>query len=255
MRYKIIGAAGMAAYLAFGSAALAADLIQPPPPLYVEPPVAEEDERFDWDRFYVGLVGGYGFAAVDVTTDNPPSFFDRSFDISGPMLGITVGRNFLIGNDDEGTEEDERRLLLGIEADIAYAWMRGEARGIVDREYMAAGIDAIGTLRARIGIPLGEERRVLPYLTGGLAAAHAYAELQTDPNSAILRADNWLWGYTIGGGLEVATGEDVTIKLEYLYTDIAGRVTINNVGGGGINTADYDFRANHLVRVGLNYHF
>ena len=257
MRYGRTGLAALATSFAclsqLSSPAVAADL---PVAVYI-PPVVEEEpaEQFDWDRFYAGVLVGYGWATVDVTTDSPPSFFDRSFDLSGGMLGVTVGRNFLLGEDDEDTEEDERNILLGIEADIAWAGIRGEARGVVDNEYMGAGIDAVGTLRARIGVPLGEERNILPYLTAGLVAEHAYAELQTSPNDPVLRNSDWLWGYTVGGGLEFAVDEDVTVKAEYLYTGISGRVTIDNIGAGGINTANYDFQSNHLIRLGLNYHF
>jgi outer membrane immunogenic protein len=254
--HGMAGAAALAITAILSVPAIAADPIMP---IYIPPvpiPVVTA-KQFDWDRFYAGLYVGYAVASVDVTTDLPPSFFDRSFDLSGGVIGLTLGRNFLLGEDDPDTPEDDRSILFGIEADIGWASGRGVAMppSVDLRYYMDTGIDAIATLRARIGVPLGEERKVLPYLTAGLVAEHANAALRTSDITPWHRTDGWMWGYTVGGGLEVAMNEDTTIKAEYLYTDIADRLTIDPVAGGVINRADFDFRSNHLFKIGINYHF
>lgn len=231
---------------------LATDL---PMNTYVPPaPVEEDAEQFDWDRFYAGLVVGHASGNVDITTNAAPTFFDQSFALSGGFVGVTLGRNFLLGEDDEDTEEDERNIVLGIEGDIAWANMRAEDSDVLNGTTVRAQIDALATLRARIGIVMGDDRNFMPYLTGGLAVIHAEASLTGGVGQPLVTTSDWLWGYTIGGGLEVVLDEDITLKAEYLYTDVAGTLEINNIGGGGLD-ADFDFRANHLVRLGLNYHF
>jgi outer membrane immunogenic protein len=228
---------------------LAADFLEP-----YNPPAPVLDEDTLWDRFYAGAFVGYGFGTADITTD-VPSLLEQSFDISGAMLGLTVGRNFLLGENDDQTPEDDRRLLLGLEADIAWAGMNGNVVGSPDPSYQEAGIDAIGTLRGRIGVIVGEERKTLAYLTGGAAAAHGYAVLQATGGSPRLTASDWMYGYTVGGGVERFVNDDVTVKLEYLYTDLATQIPIDAGGAGGVNTVFHDIRANHLIRLGLNYHF
>lgn len=247
---RAVSAASILGASLLATQAFAADFPEP-----YDPPVPVLDEETLWDRFYAGAFVGYGFGTADITTDVSPSLLDQSFDISGPMLGVTLGRNFLLGENDDQTPEDDRRVLLGVEADIAWAAMNGNVVGFPDPSYQEAGIDAIGTLRGRVGVVFGDERRTLAYLTGGAAAAHAYALLSMDVGSPQFSASGWMYGYTAGGGVEHFVNDDVTVKLEYLYTDLATELAIDTGGAGGINTAFHDIRANHLVRFGLNYHF
>lgn len=232
---------------------LATDL---PMNTYVPPaPVEEDAEQFDWDRFYAGLVVGHASGNVDITNNFGNAFFDRSFALSGGFVGVTLGRNFLLGEDDEDTEEDERNVVLGIEGDIAWANMAAEDSDVLNGTTVRAQIDALATLRARLGVVMGEDRNFMPYLTGGLAVIHAEGGLVPGVGNPLETTSGWLWGYTIGGGIEFALGEDVTLKAEYLYTDVAGTLEINNITGVAGVDVDFDFRANHLVRLGLNYHF
>jgi len=65
------------------SAVFAADMLQAyEPPV---PPLVEETQQFNWDRFYVGVVGGYAIGDVNVTTNFPTTIFDSSNDISGSI--------------------------------------------------------------------------------------------------------------------------------------------------------------------------
>jgi outer membrane immunogenic protein len=253
MKNRFVGSAAVAVPVLFAAIA-ATPSYSADYPVEIAAPVPVLDEESLWDRFYVGVYGGYGLGDVEITTDSPPSNLEQSFNIDGAVLGLTVGKNFLLGENDARTPEDDRRLVLGVEADIAWAGMNGNVVGFPDPSYQEAGIDAIGTLRGRLGLLVGDERRTLAYLTGGAAAAHAYAELEPS-GPPRLTASDWMYGYTVGGGIEHFVNDDVTVKLEYLYTDLATQLPIETGGAGGINIATHDIRANHLVRLGLNYHF
>ena len=232
-----------------GGSALAADL---PGIVYVpavEPVVEEERDIFDWDRFYGGVFIGYGFGDVVITNDVPIAFFDQTLNINGALAGLTLGKNFRV--DDS--------LVFGVEGDIAWADMSGSAEDLVTGDgtlYASARISSIATLRGRVGIPMGEGDEVLPFLTGGIAAGHmevsARGEDSADP---LATASGWTYGFTVGGGLEIAVAEDVTLKAEYLYTDFFGSLGASPIDSNGGGTATFDFTANHLLRVGINAHF
>ncbi len=109
------------------------------------------------------------------------------------------------------------------------------------------------------------------YVTGG----GAYARLDnkfTTSNTANSFADNGKtngWGYAAGGGAEVMVTKNISLGLEYLYTDIKDKDYVVNVGpgtapatnpfllnGGGtdIQRSNPHFRT-HSVRGSLSLRF
>jgi outer membrane immunogenic protein len=98
-------------------------------------------------------------------------------------------------------------------------------------------------------------------VTGGLAygeSQHHIAMLGAAGNLQFAgdRSDTKT-GYTVGGGVEYAVTNNVTLKGEYLFYDL-GSDTVNVAvvpGSGGAGTgynSNYDDNG-HIVRVGLNY--
>lgn len=246
---------------------LAADL---PVAAYVAPaPVEDPSEPFDWDRFYGGVFVGYGWSNVDVTTDAPfpgfeNNFFTRTLDLQGPFAGITLGKNFAFRNEDD----DDTDFVLGIEGDIALANIYTEFTAadafpfIGDgNAFMTVRLDTLATIRARIGLPLGDNDTFMPYVTGGLAAGHLDIYIQPDgngpPPTPAISASEWLFGYTIGGGVEAAVSENVTIKAEYLYTDLVGDISLSSVNPNPLapQSATFNLGGIHTIKVGLNVHF
>jgi outer membrane immunogenic protein len=83
--------------------------------------------------------------------------------------------------------------------------------------------------------------RMMVYATGGIAlAGGTYNNIADKVVDDYTRA-----GLTVGGGLEFAVTDNVSIKAEYLYANF-GRFTV------GTTEATPDF---HLVRAGLNFKF
>jgi outer membrane immunogenic protein len=204
-------------------AAAAADLPRPAPQPYYKAPAAVQ--AFSWTGFYIGVNGGGAFGRSNWDTTG-------NSDVSGGLVGGTVGYNYQFG-----------QAVLGIEGDIDWADLRGNTSsgcplGCNTRD------DWLSTVRGRLGFAAD---RFMPFITGGAAFGDVKA---STPGFA--GANNTNAGWTIGAGLEFAIAPQWTIKAEYLYVDLGNfncglscsRFTNDNVS----------FTTN-LVRAGLNYRF
>jgi outer membrane immunogenic protein len=129
--------------------------------------------------------------------------------------------------------------VFGVEADIDYSDMDGDDSATVDVPGFVAITTAasteynyFGSLRGRLGAAF---ERFLVYGTGGLA----YADVE---NSASLTnelgqdyfgsSDDVQLGWTVGGGVEVAVTDNVTLGAEALYFDLGDEnVDLDPVAG------------------------
>jgi outer membrane immunogenic protein len=131
---------------------------------------------------------------------------------------------------------------------------------------VASRIDNLGTVRARIGMPM-MGGRVMPYVTGGFAYGGVKPLTET-ACAACLTGDTpndyakTQTGWTVGGGAEVPLSRRLSLKAEYLYVNL-GAAQIG-APGGEINTPGFGPLYNaflaesttaNIIRVGLNYHF
>ena len=240
-------------------AAESADLMFEPDPVPV-PDVAPDPEGFDWNRFYGGVVGGYAQGSAGITNTFGNSFFTGNPDISGGFFGLTAGRNFT----------PRGNFVFGIEGDIAYAQMRASANGtfIIPTPIGVPGpdipplaqsytvqINTLATLRGRLGIAMGRRDRFLPFVTAGYAGAYAKASTSQEtfppPSPLTGSGSKWLNGFVVGGGLEFAVSDRVTLKSEYLYTDLQGTITTTT----SIGDVNFNIKSNHQFRLGLNVHY
>ena len=65
-------------------------------------------------------------------------------------------------------------------------------------------------------------------------------------------------GWTVGGGLEYAFTNNLSVKAEYLYYDLGKRkvpVNLQPVGPAGGSYVSRFENTGHIVRAGLNYRF
>ena len=82
----------------------------------------------------------------------------------------------------------------------------------------------LGTTRARVGFVATPDNRLMIYATGGVAYGGGNSQF-----SAFDATTGSFWsgnpsstrvGWTIGGGVEYAITNNITIKGEYLYADL-----------------------------------
>jgi outer membrane immunogenic protein len=221
MKRLFLAFAGLAALT---SAAAAADLPRPAPQPYYKAPAAYAP-AYSWTGFYIGVNGGGGFGRSDWDSTG-------SFDISGGLVGGTVGYNYQFG-----------QAVAGIEGDIDWADINGTTNTFCT--FGCKTSDTwLSTVRGRLGYAAD---RFLPFVTGGLAFGDVRA---TTPGFAGNSTTNT--GWTLGAGLEFAIAGNWTAKAEYLYVDL-GKFNCGLACGAAV-TDNVSFTSN-LVRAGVNYRF
>ena len=217
------------------SLALAADLDIPPPDL--------RPASFDWSGPYLGIFGAA--IAVDGTYDATCTnavpcavltYTDIEHSGIGYAYGILGGWNYQIDS-----------FVLGIEGDWAFGGTvaTNDEPGIdTDLSY-----NNIATLRARAGFALDN---TLLYFTGGLAAV----DMEFGAVMSTSESDSqWVYGWTIGGGLEHAFSDNFSGRIEYLYVGLDDADFSMTDAAATTFDATQSFDDIHMVRVGLTYNF
>ena len=220
MKRFVLALVGWAALT--GSVA-AADLARPVPQPYYNAPVVAQ--LYNWTGFYIGINGGgaFGRSAWDPT---------GHFNMSGGIVGGTVGYNYQFG-----------QAVVGVEGDIDWAGISGTTNNLCPLGCKTSD-SWLSTVRGRLGYAAD---RFMPFVTGGAAIGNIQA---TTP--AFIGASSSQVGWTIGAGLEFAIAGNWTAKAEYLYVDL-GKFTCG-LSCGVLPTNNVSFTAN-LVRAGVNYRF
>lgn len=236
MRLRIVLGAACTGLVALP--ALAADLGGPrrlPPPAAFDAPYVEPSKPPLWQGLYWGLSGGYGWGDSDGSFASAAS--SASTDPEGWLASVSVGYNMLLGTN----------LLVGIEGDLGVMDVSADDRDLgADQFFRTSFGPWWGTLRGRAGIAMG---RLLLYGTGGLAFASLDdVTLQLDGDKASdseLRA-----GWVVGGGVEMAFTESVSVKAEYLHMDFGSTDGLTASGQRFSFDNEID-----VVRAGLNFRF
>ena len=222
--------AATALVMSFGGAQ-AADLPSrkaPPPMMYSPAPV------YSWTGFYLGASIGYGW--MDKFNTAGPFGFAPGGRIAladphgGGVIGPQIGFNYQISP----------MFVAGVEADWQGTTVGG---GVIGRR-----TPWLGTLRGRLGVtPFSPSLMV--YATGGFAFGDLrIGAFPFPPGGSFSQTAT---GWTVGGGLEYAFANNLSAKLEYLYTDIGANFPIPFGFTGTAQQRVHD----HIVRIGLNYHF
>ena len=181
---------------------------------------------YNWTGFYIGINGGGAWG--DFEWDSV-----GSFDVSGGMIGGTVGYNWQIAHGSSASR----------------ATSTGPISTATRHAACAAGCKTsnnwLATVRGRVGYAFD---RFLPYITGGLAVGNIKAS-----QPGFTGGDDTNAGWTVGGGLEFVIAGNWTAKAEYLYVDL-GKFNCGLACGNGINPDNVTF-STHLVRGGVNFRF
>lgn len=236
------------AILMTSATAYAADAIiyQAPAPMIVA-------DTFSWTGGYIGVNAGYGFGSIkfkDTVENDTNAYEPRGF-----IGGVQAGYNWQFD-----------QFVAGIEADFQGSSMK-QSYSITEtfgNEYdygtEESRIKWFGTVRGRLGGVVSD--RTLLYGTAGLAYGKVDAKVTMTygiANTIIDHLERNLsttrTGWTAGAGAEHAFTDNVTFKVEYLYTDL-GKASMP-----GFSSTVYEFFPQRVstnfqtVRVGLNYKF
>lgn len=235
MKRVVLAAVGLAALAS--QAAIAADIPVKAPMMV--PVVAP---AFDWTGFYIGVAGGgvWGRSRhINSAGDITPNF-----NVSGGIIGGTLGYNVQSGS-----------WVFGLEADGSWTNKRGSAFDIAPFNTAFSSETRenwLFTGRGRVGYTWNQ---VLLYATGGAAGADVKITV-CGPAPGCASESKTRWGWTAGGGIEVAFSQAWSAKAEYLYVDFGktsyfnpppSALFVDRVGGVTLN--------DHVFRIGLNYHF
>lgn len=210
-----------AAVLSMASAASAADLLIQQPSM---PGFVDMGGSGGWDGAYIGGFVGYGWGTA--TDDAPLDLLSASeLDLSGWTAGVTLGANFTVAPS----------FVLGAAGDLAWAGIGGYDSG------SSADVDInwTGSLRGRAGFDAGA---FMPYLTAGLAFAGATAS--DGPNDST----QMHFGWTAGAGVEVAATEQISLDLQYRFSDY-GKATYDLSPDAELGLTT------HAITAGVNFKF
>jgi outer membrane immunogenic protein len=233
---------------------------------------------FSWTGLYVGLNVGYGWA--NISSFLPEDIDDQIHYVPPGGVKTDLEPDGWFGGGQIGFNYQRDSVVFGLEAD----WQGGDMEASSIRRYphiafdgnpdvdawfdttTKVKIDQFGTVRGRVGLALG---KFLPYVTGGLAWAEAKSESTTLYDVTVPPIFRGPWvakdsvyhiGWTVGGGVEVALTDNLSVKAEYLYLDFgdATHVTeyVNAVTGrlGDTYKTEPDLDM-HSLRIGVNYKF
>lgn len=211
---------------------------------------------YNWAGLYVGGHLGYGRATARITdidcyciVAGAGAFagFKFPFSYNGWVGGAQLGHNWQAG-----------RWVYGVELDISFSGMRTSFASplfpAAAQESFSSKITWFGTGRARLGYAFD---RVLPYVTGGVAFANIENRYNDPLDGNFSVASGVKWGWTAGGGVEVALNPAWSIRGEYLHVQL--RTAAGNFPAGvgcGNRGCRFDWDNHfHVYRVGLNYRF
>ncbi|WP_395662702.1 outer membrane protein [Aestuariivirga sp.] len=198
--------------------------------------VTAADASNSWTGPRVGIVGGYGWGKADYEgTGLLAEDESGSVDIQGAMLGGLIGYDYGLSNG----------LVVGVVGDLSWLNLEGsDCQGLAGCEYeLQTEIDALGTLRGRIGFGLDN---LLVYGTGGLAVGHVDVSVEGYDGSD----SKTMYGWTGGAGVEYRISDPVTIGIEYLYIDL-GESEFDFGSGTGVDVGV----TSQAVRGSLNFKF
>ncbi|WP_421913132.1 outer membrane protein [Mesorhizobium sp.] len=196
---------------------------------------AFEAPTYNWTGFYIGGSGGAGASVHQI--DVPPF---------GDLKANGLGGEGVFGELNVGYDHDFGSWVAGVMVDARYSGMTskldlGGGSINLDTDY---GFDVLG----RVGKKVSES--TLAYVLGGYSWQHF------DLNASAPVGDLLKWGssgFSVGGGLETALSNNVTVGLEYRYSQFAKKDFSSEIG------APDDFLTStpsfHTVRIGAKYKF
>ncbi len=255
----------------------AALLLGSHPVLAADKAIAVSPVAARWDGCHIGGTMGVTAAHADIVNRPAPSLIQAAIDntetLSPAQLAsltyfTSANGTGLSGGVGLGCDWNAApSLIVGIEGDfngstLSLITMNTYPDNELALRYGHSDTSSLSsrwfaTVRGRAGWDAGTW---MPYVTGGLAIAEVRSNLVMNYNGP-----DFVWtgdesqirfGYTVGGGIQLALDAHWSAKAEYLYIDL-GSFSFehpgNNAPGAAYQT-DVRFRE-HLARFGLDYKF
>ncbi len=190
----------------------------------------------DWAGPYAGIIAAYNATSTDTQYDDPGLIlYDVSTDPVGWSVGGVVGLNFVV----------DGPLLFGVEGEIGAANVTDTIDDTLGggSNTITATTDYYTSLRARFGLPMDA---VLPYAVGGVTLAHT----TVSASDGDISDEALIPGYTAGLGVELALGDDLSVRLEYQHTEF-----VEHTWFDGDPWSSTGKGASNAVRFGMTYGF
>ncbi|MDX8450382.1 outer membrane protein [Mesorhizobium captivum] len=193
-----------------------------------------ETPTYNWTGFYVG--GGLGAGASVHQIDVPPA----GVKFNG------LGGEGVFGEASLGYDQDFGSWVAGVMVDARYSGMTsqldlGGGQINLDTDY---GFDVLG----RVGMKVNEA--TLAYALAGYSWQH-FDLNASDPIGDII--DWGSSGFSVGGGLETAVSDKMTVGIEYRYSQFEKHDFSADLGApDGSITSTPSF---HTVRIDAKYKF
>jgi len=189
---------------------------------------------YNWTGFYIGGALGAGAVVHDITL--------------GPLAELDgLGGEGVFGELNVGYDYDFGGFVAGVMIDGRYSGIKSELElgfggPSIDIDAKADyGFDIL----ARAGMKLGEA--TLAYVIGG----YSWQNFEVEASATGAGSEDLLeWdssGFSVGGGLEAAVTNNMTVNIEYRYSQFDGE----NFGLEGLDV-EPSFQT---VRVGAKYKF
>lgn len=190
-----------------------------------------EPLAYDWTGPYLGAHAGYGFGDGDARLDGlgggnwdpfyPVALGNKDFSADGFIGGLQAGYN-----------QQMDSFVFGIETDISFSDVGDKSSEVSPGGYIEQftysqeyDLDWFGTTRLRTGFAFD---RAFIYATGGIAYGEVRVDhdMQFTPNRYHGSDSSWKIGWTLGGGMEYAVTENMSVTAQYLYFDLADTKSI-----------------------------
>jgi outer membrane immunogenic protein len=241
------------AALAPGSGVMAADILAEPEPV------------FDWTGFYIGAGAGWASADFDVEieTDPAPDF--------GEISEADLHDDGFLGTVQAGFDwQISEAFVIGIMGDYTFVDLDDELANEVcysggcvagdpfEGQIVGAGVDDMITVSGRLGI-LFDPSWLAYGLVGWTWAdvENSYFEGCTDTpcDNIDFKVDDTADGLTVGGGLEGLITENLSLRLEYRFTNL-DEVEHDAESDEACCTAATEVETDvHSIRATLNWRF
>jgi outer membrane immunogenic protein len=215
--------------------------------------VVAETSDYDWTGAYAGANLGVIWTGSHLTSSQPNYLsgtdgYSKNLDATDVDPGFQFGYLHML----------DPHWVVGGEADFTYPATNSQytvtnGTGTAYDQFNVRN-NLQGSLRLRAGYAID---RFLPFVTAGVSWASMGLYYNNESNNAYSKTTAQT-GWVLGAGLEYGVLENLTARLEYLYTDYGSALNMNVPDVASVDqtgsSAHADMSTN-VFRAAVNYRF